>query len=141
MLCCQEQLDRPLADIARSPCRAAGLLQTVGHGEMDHGVVCVPPDCLVQDVSLFPCDCGCQAKMVHQPAVVVEARALFLREGVPCGALVPVRSKISANDHTERGFCVDGERQERLVKGGVILEEDAVVAGGKAAVRECHVIV
>ena len=38
----QQELDRPLADVARAPGRAAVLLQAVRHGEMHHRVVREP---------------------------------------------------------------------------------------------------
>ena len=38
----EQELDRPLADIARSPGGAGILLEPVRHGEMDHGIVGEP---------------------------------------------------------------------------------------------------
>ncbi len=44
----QEQLDRPLADVARAPGGAGILLQAVRHGQMDHRVMDQPGQEMVQ---------------------------------------------------------------------------------------------
>ena len=105
----EQELDRPLADVARAPGRAARLLQTMRHGQVHHGVLRQPGEDRVDRRDTLAPAAHAQTTGDVQP---VPLRRREARRLVDAGA-VPRRKALRRSPIGQRPDDGEGERLRR----------------------------